>query len=67
MKNFWLEKAVARKTAWASVHGELVQTPVLLDPDIFAPRKGLIPRYGPKILSEGAKFYARLSVKNFVV
>lgn len=45
----------------------LTQTPVVLDPDSFTPRKGLITRYGKKLLREGAKFYARLSVANFVI
>jgi len=45
----------------------LTQTPVVLDPDSFTPRKGLLTRYGKKLLREGAKFYARLNVANFVV
>lgn len=45
----------------------LTQTPTVLDPDSFNPRKGLMTRYGKKLLREGAKFYARLSVQNFVI
>jgi hypothetical protein len=45
----------------------LTQTPVVLDPDSFTPRKGLLTRYGKKLLREGAKFYARLNIANFVV
>jgi hypothetical protein len=45
----------------------LTQTPVVLDPDSFCPRKGILTRYGKKLLREGAKFYARLSIANFVV
>lgn len=45
----------------------LTQTPVVLDPDSFCPRKGILTRYGKKLLREGAKFYARLSVANFVI
>lgn len=45
----------------------LTQTPVVLDPESFVPRKGLMCRYGKKLLREGSKFYARLSVRNFVV
>lgn len=45
----------------------LTQTPTVLDPDSFNPRKGLMTRYGKKLLREGAKFYARLSVANFVI
>jgi len=45
----------------------LTQTPTVLDPDSFTPRKGLMTRYGKKLLREGAKFYARLSVANFII
>lgn len=45
----------------------LTQTPVVLDPESFCPRKGILTRYGKKLLREGAKFYARLSIANFVV
>lgn len=45
----------------------LTQTPVVLDPDSFCPRKGLMTRYGKKLLREGAKFYARMSIANFIV
>jgi hypothetical protein len=39
----------------------------VLDPESFCPRKGLLTRYGKKLLREGSKFYARLSVANFVI
>lgn len=45
----------------------LTQTPVVLDPDSFCPRRGVLTRYAKKLLREGAKFYARISVQNFVV
>ena len=45
----------------------LTQTPVVLDPESFCPRKGILTRYGKKLLREGAKFYARLSIANFVL
>lgn len=45
----------------------LTQTPVVLDPDSFCPRKGILTRYGKKLLREGAKFYARLSIANFII
>ena len=45
----------------------LTQTPVVLDPESFCPRKGILTRYGKKLLREGAKFYARVSIANFVV
>jgi len=45
----------------------LTQTPVVLDPESFCPRKGILTRYGKKLLREGSKFYARLSIANFVI
>lgn len=45
----------------------LTQTPVVLDPDSFCPRRGVLTRYGKRLLREGAKFYARISVQNFVI
>jgi hypothetical protein len=45
----------------------LTQTPVVLDPESFCPRRGLLVRYGKKLLREGAKFYARLNIANFRV
>lgn len=45
----------------------LTQTPTVLDPDSFTPRKGILTRYGKKLLREGAKFYARMSIANFII
>lgn len=45
----------------------LTQTPTVLDPESFTPRKGLMTRYGKKLLREGAKFYGRMSIANFVI
>jgi hypothetical protein len=45
----------------------LTQTPVVLDPESFCPRKGILTRYGKKLLREGSKFYARLSIANFII
>lgn len=45
----------------------LTQTPVVLDPDSFCPRRGVLTRYGKKLLREGAKFYARISIQNFII
>lgn len=45
----------------------LTQTPTVLDPESFTPRKGLMTRYGKKLLRDGAKFYGRLSVQNFII
>lgn len=43
----------------------LTQTPVIYDPESTCPRKGLMTRYGKKMLREGAKFYARVNVVNW--
>lgn len=45
----------------------LTQTPVVLDPESFCPKKGLICRYGKKLLRDGAKFYARVSIANYTI
>ena len=45
----------------------LTKTPVVLDPESFCPRKGILTRYGKKLLRVGAKFYARLSIANFII
>lgn len=45
----------------------LTQTPTVLDPESFCPRKGILTRYGKKLLREGSKFYARMSIANFIV
>jgi hypothetical protein len=45
----------------------LTQTPVVLDPESFCPRKGILTRYGKKLLREGSKFYARMTIYNFVI
>lgn len=45
----------------------LTQTPTVLDPESFCPRRGLLVRYGKKLLREGAKFYARVSVLNYMI
>jgi len=45
----------------------LTQTPTVLDPESFCPRRGILTRYGKKLLREGAKFYARLSISNFII
>jgi hypothetical protein len=45
----------------------MTQTPVVLDPESFCPRKGLLTRYGKKLLREGAKFYARMTIANYVI
>jgi len=39
----------------------------VLDPDSFCPRRGVLTRYGKKLLREGAKFYARISIQNFII
>ena len=44
----------------------LVSTPVVFDPKSFA-KKGILTRYGAKLLREGAKFYEKLQVTDYVI
>lgn len=44
----------------------LTQTPVIMGAEDLCPRKGLMTRYGKKMLRDGARFYARLSIANFI-
>lgn len=39
------------------------QTPVVLDPETFSPRRGILTRYGKRLSVNGSQFYARLTVK----
>lgn len=40
----------------------LTQTPVILDPDVFIPRRGILTRYGRRLLEEGEEYYGTVSV-----
>lgn len=42
----------------------LMQTPLVTDPDSFCQRRLLYSRYGKKLLSNGAKFYAVVTISN---
>lgn len=48
----------------APAFAPLSKTPVVLDPQVFNPRKGIMTRYGKKLLEEGAKFYGKLTVNH---
>lgn len=39
-----------------------LQTPVVLNPDEFSPREGILTRYGRRLLEEGSHFYATITV-----
>lgn len=43
----------------------LTMTGVVQDPESFNPRKGIMTRYGIKMLREGAKYYGRITVLNY--
>lgn len=45
----------------------LTQTPVVLHPESHCPSKGMMTRFGKKMLRDGAKFYARINIANYVV
>ena len=41
----------------------IIKTPVVLDPEVFRPRKGILTRYGKKLLKEGAEYYSQKVIK----
>ncbi len=42
----------------------LTSTPVALDPANFVPRKGLLTRYGKKLLQQGGQYYDTVSLND---
>ena len=54
-KNHWLEMRY------------LKEHPFQLDPDVFMPRKGILTRYGKKLLKEGERFYQCLKISDFKI
>lgn len=42
----------------------LVSTPTVLDPNSFTPNKGVMTRYGKKLIEDGGLFYATINVSN---
>jgi hypothetical protein len=42
----------------------LLSTPTVMNPDSFVPSKGVMTRYGKKLLEDGGLFYATLNVTN---
>lgn len=44
--------------------GPIEFKPVELDPKDFNPRKGILTRYGRKLLEQGQKYYGKLTIKN---
>jgi len=57
----------AMEQAYFYLDRKPIDRPVDFVLDGFCPRKGLMTRYSKKKLREGAKFYAKLSIKDFVV
>lgn len=45
----------------------LQMTPTVLDPDTLCPTKGIMTRYGTKMLREGQKYYALIQIHGFQV
>lgn len=41
----------------------LTRTPIMLDPETFEPKAGILTRYTKRISNKGSHFYARLTVK----
>lgn len=42
----------------------LVQTPTVLDPNSFTPSRGLMTRYGKKLVEDGGLYYSTITVSN---
>lgn len=42
----------------------LLSTPTVLDPNSFTPNKGVMTRYGKKLVEDGGLFYATITVSN---
>lgn len=42
----------------------LQTTPVVLDPQEFKPKEGILTRYGKKLIEDGKKYYGNLTVSN---
>lgn len=40
--------------------------PVVLDPNSFVPREGVMTRYGKRLLREGSRYYSRISISNLM-
>lgn len=40
---------------------------VSIDPETWFPRKGILTRYGRKLIKEVAKYYENLKRENFVI
>lgn len=43
----------------------LMQTPTIFNDQTLCPLKGIMTRYGKKMLRDGSKFYARIAVRGF--
>lgn len=41
----------------------VTKKPVILDPASFEPRRGILTRYGKKLLEQGRRFYGKLELK----
>ena len=42
----------------------LLSTPTILDPNSFTPNKGIMTRYGKKLIEDGGLYYATITVSN---
>jgi len=51
---------------WQNLTGDKLpeeEIPFILD---FNPRRGIMTRYGKKLLREGAKYYSKISIKDLI-
>ena len=42
----------------------LLSTPTVLDPNSFTPNKGIMTRYGKKLIEDGGLYYGTITVSN---
>jgi hypothetical protein len=59
-----LSNTSALKQEPVVISEEATESCVPLDVETFVPRKGILTRYGKKLLREGAKYYSRKSVSD---
>ena len=56
----WQPPSADEDYPWIPVRSK----PVDIDPNEFNPRKGIMTRYGKKLLEEGAKYYGKVSAED---
>lgn len=69
IKNLWNEgdpnRFFKEEDIAKCIRTDLPPDTIQIDLSEFKPRKGILTRYGAKLLEEGEKFYGRINIKNF--